>query len=416
MPAPVRKAAPAPASSSAAVVGGLEPERRPAPALEALVFTLPGEAPASSRAEAVQAQSSEAQGIELGEPALPPDLEEAAILFANAQSAAAAATLEAAVERDDASPRAWRMLLDVLHATGRRADFEARCIAYAARFETSPPTWRDAGGPAEAPRRVLSTVLVPFGERIGDDTERAIEQARKAAQQKRAMILDFSALESVDPEAALPLVRLLDVLIQTRREVTVRGAARLAEAARATIEPGRRDPCTGGWQLSLLALRLLGEQGAFEDLSIDYCVTFEVSPPSWEPVPPQLSLAMGSEPIAASADRRAEAAALLPGSQVEPVATAIGAPGSLPLCGELTGLIGGELGRLRGFAAERREVLIDARELRRLDFVAAGELLNEIVALKAAGKTVVIDEPSHVIEALLIVMGIRDLAPVRRRH
>ena len=98
------------------------------------------------------------------------------------------------------------------------------------------------------------------------------------------------------------------------------------------------------------------------------------------------------------------------------MATATGAPGSLPLCGELTGLIGAELGRLRSFAAERREVLIDARELRRLDFVAAGELLNEIVALKAAGKTVVIDEPSHVVEALLIVMGIRDIAPVRRRH
>jgi len=414
--APARKAAPAPAASSATVVAGLEPERRPAPALEALVFTLPGEAPAAPRGEAAQAQLTEAQGIELAEPALPPELEEAAILFANAQSAAAAATLEAAVERDDAPRRAWRMLLDVLHATGRRTDFEARCIAYAARFETSPPAWRDAGGPAEAPRRVLSTVLVPFGDRIGDDTERAIEQARKAAQQKRAMILDFSAIESVDPEAALPLVRLLDVLMQGRREVTVRGAARLAEAARATIEPGRRDPCTGGWQLSLLALRLLGEQGAFEDLSIDYCVTFEVSPPSWEPVPPQLSLAMGSEPITASADRRAETSALLPGSQLEPAATAIGATGSLPLRGELTGLIGAELGRLRTFAAERREVLIDARELRRLDFVAAGELLNEIVALKAAGKTVVIDEPSHVVEALLIVMGIRDIAPVRRRH
>ena len=33
------------------------------------------------------------------------------------------------------------------------------------------------------------------------------------------------------------------------------------------------------------SLRLLGKQQEFEDTSIDYCVTFEVSPPSWEPMP-----------------------------------------------------------------------------------------------------------------------------------
>lgn len=421
-PALPRRAPPAASAAPVAAVAGLEPERRPAPPLEALVFTLPGDPPAAPLVQGAQSpQGAESPGgIELAEPALPPELEEAAILFANGQSAAAAATLEAVVERDDASRRAWLMLLDVLHASGRRADFETLCIAYAARFETSPPTWRDAGEPAEAPRRVLSTVLVAFGERIDDDTGRAIEQARKAAQQKRAMILDFSSLESVDPEAALPLVRLLDALIQGRREVTVRGARRLADAARAAIEPGRRDPVTGGWQLALMALRLLGEQAAFEDLSIDYCVTFEVSPPSWEPVPPPLSLAMGSEPMAATAERRADVAAPSSAAQVTPVVQVptvpAGSQGALRLRGELAGLIAAELGELRAFAADRREVLIDARDLLRLDFVAAGELLNEIVALQGLGRTVVIDEPSHVVEALLVVMGVRDIARIRRRH
>jgi anti-anti-sigma regulatory factor len=384
---------------------GLEPERRPAPALEALVFTLPAES----------APPASGEGIDIAESALPPELEEAAILFANGQSAQAAATLEAAIERDDASRRAWLMLLDVLHAAGRRADFDARSIAYAARFETSPPGWRGIAGPVEAPRRVLSTVLVSFGDRIDAETDRAIEQARKAAQQKRSMILDFSSVGIVDTEAALPLVRLLELLIQTRREVTVRGARRLADAARATIEPGRRDPATGGWQLALVALRLLGEQAAFEDLSIDYCVTYEVSPPSWEPVPPQLSLAMGSETIAAAAEGRVEASASTATVVAPSLPQASRAPASLSLRGELAGMIGAELGELRAFAADRREVLIDARELQRLDFVAAGELLNELVALGGLGKTVVIEEPSHVVEALLIVMGIRDIARVRRR-
>ncbi|MEZ5740034.1 MAG: hypothetical protein R3E68_11700 [Burkholderiaceae bacterium] len=34
-----------------------------------------------------------------------------------------------------------------------------------------------------------------------------------------------------------------------------------------------------------MSLRVQGEQAAFDDLSIDYCVTYEVSPPPWEPLP-----------------------------------------------------------------------------------------------------------------------------------
>ena len=74
-----------------------------------------------------------------------------------------------------------------------------------------------------------------------------------------------------------------------------------------------------------------------------------------------------------------------------------------------------ELGLLRAHAADRSEVVIDARGLKRLDFVAAGELLNEVVVLRSAGKPVLIIEPSFIVEALLVVMGIDELAEIRRR-
>lgn len=408
-PAPAR--APGERAAARSAEQGFAPERRPAPPMAPLAFKLPAEASVEQADD----------GILVAESTLPPDLEEAAILFANGQSEAAAATLEAAIVRDDLPDRGrlgWLMLLDVLQAADRRADFDARSIAYAARFETSPPAWRERTPAAAAERRGLSMMVVGFGEAIDAEIARPLEQARKGALQNRPLVLDFASVRRVQPDAASEAARLIESFIQSRRAITVRGARPLHDAARAAIAPGRRDAAPGAWQLALLTLRLLGEQQAFEDLSIDYCVTFEVSPPSWEPVPPHVSVATSA---AESSGQSAEAAADPTGTATAPGGQdawrgAAGPGGALALRGELSGRIAAELGQLRALAGERRDVVIDARALTRLDFVAAGELLNEIVALKAGGKTVTIDEPSHVIEALLAVMGVREHARLRRRR
>ena len=86
------------------------------------------------------------------------------------------------------------------------------------------------------------------------------------------------------------------------------------------------------------------------------------------------------------------------------------------LRGELVGRIAQELATLRAYAADRADAVIDCRALRRVDFAAAGELLNEIVALVSAGKTVLFVEPSAIIEALFAVMGIDEVADIRRRR
>ena len=89
---------------------------------------------------------------------------------------------------------------------------------------------------------------------------------------------------------------------------------------------------------------------------------------------------------------------------------------ALALHGEIVGKMPAELAALHRFAANRRDVVIDCRDLRRLDFLAAGELLNEVVVLVSGGKTVLFVEPSAIVDALMTVMGIHELADVRRRR
>lgn len=340
-------------------------------------------------------------GIQVNASSLPPDLEEASILFANGQTQPAAATLKAAIARgqlDGASNQAWLMLLDVLQATGAKAEFESVALDYAARFEKSPPAWQETGTGAPAVRRVAAAAVIAFPARLDVTVSRQVEQAERAAMNKRAATLDFSAVTSADAQGAAMVAATIADAVAGGRELTVLGAQRLFDAVRGAIEPGRRDDCDGAWQLALVALRLVGERQAFEDLSIDFCVTYEVSPPSWEPMPASIRTA-APEHVAAVR-----------------VATAAVEGSALVLRGELTGRIVQELGLLREHASSRPDVVVDCRALRRVDFVAAGELLNEVVALCGAGKSVLFVEPSPIVDALFTVMGIHEVAEIRRRR
>ncbi len=359
----------------------------------------------------VLGDSAGAGDIHVSVSTLPADLEEAAILFANGQAPAAVATLKAALTRGDlgdSTRLAWLMLFDVLQAGGQRAEFETHAMDFAARFETSPPGWLELQAEPVAPKRVAAAVVVAFGPRLDAATQRQFEQVQKAGLQKRPVVADFSRVVAADLAGAALVAKLIDTFVRANRELAVQGAIPLFNAARATIELGRRDANIGGWQLALTALRLQAEKQAFEDLSIDFCVTYEVSPPSWEPMPPKVTLIDSATPgLPETADAKE-------GEPVASHATAVEG-NALVLRGQVSGRMVTELGLLRAYAADRTDVIIDARALQRLDFVAAGEMLNDVVTLRGAGKSVLIIEPSFIVDALLVVMGIHELAEISRR-
>ncbi len=346
-------------------------------------------------------------GIQVTASALAPELEEAAILYANAQSQAAGATLRAAIDRGQLGAharQAWLMFFDVLREMGARAEFDSLALEYAARFEQSPPPWPErTAEPQPRADRGGAPTIVRFAVRLDGAATRQVEQARRAASAKRPVTIDFTAITEFDPDGAVLACSLLESFASGGAELVVLGAAQLFEVARAAVEPGRRDASDSGWKLALAALRLLGDQQAFDDLSIEYCVTYEVSPPSWEPMPANVRGGADSaprrEPRPATHDRDT--------STVE--------GGAFVLHGEIAGRIANELAALRDYAETRSEVIVDCRGLRRLDFVAAGELLNEVVVLASQSKSVLFAEPMPIVEALLMVMGIHEVVEIRRR-
>jgi len=344
-----------------------------------------------------------AMAIDVNGSTLPSVLEEAAILYSNGQSQPAALALRQALGDTSLAgyqALAWLMLLDLYQALGDRTAFEALALEYAARFESSPPGWSEqlgAQASAARPSAASGVAAIDFPAMLDGTIAAQVDSIVSASARRRETNVDFGRVEVVDVQAAEALLKLFRHFEKSPNALVVRGAEALFAAASAAIESGRRDPSEAAWMLALHALRVLGRQQAFEDLSIEYCVTYEVSPPSWEPIGERIRTAEPAAPGAAPVEApRPEASAFA-------------------LRGDVLGRMQAELQALRAHAANRGDVVVDCRGLRRMEFVAAGDLLNEIVTLRSAGKQVLFVEPNYLVYALMLVMGIQDLAEIRRR-
>lgn len=342
--------------------------------------------------------------IEIQSSGLLPLLEEVSILFANGQVNEATVMLRTAIHEEQLGEHtrlAWKMLLELYQASGLRAEFENLAVEYASSFELSPPAWADELVPAvasDSPAALSSTVLFP--PVLDAQIVKQTEQMNRAISRKRNVRVDFSRVTSVDMIGADLLLRIFRDFRKARHELTVCGVEALEKALAPMTESGRRDPDEYAWQLRLMALRMLGRQQDFEDLAIDYCVTYEVSPPSWEPLPDSVTVVLAdSQPVDDS-----------PETQQPYVGE------TFVLAGVLTGRAEAMFHRMRAWAEPRREVMFDCRQLVRIDFACASELLNEVVALQAAGKTVTINQPNYLVAYLMIVMGLGELADLRLRH
>ena len=355
-----------------------------------------------------------ANAMELTDSASSPAIEEAAILYANGQPLPAVAVLSDAVKSDStgfANTQAWLMLFELYQVLGKRAEFENLAIDYAIRFETSAPTWsevKDHSSPLIRPVAAPATpgrAGVAFKGPLAGNIVAQLDQLKRLAQKNPVLHLNFGPVTEAEATGADLILRVFAAFQKSNHEVVIEGAENLAEKLMGAVEVGRRDPSNAVWMLLLEIYRILGRQAAFEETSIDYCVTYEVSPPSWEP--PSTKFRLGDAP-AAPAEMPVAAQV-----EVDPMEASGDA---VALAGDLLGKAEGELLRLSNFAAEHRKVVVDCTRLRRVDFSAAGVLLNWAVGAQSANKTVEFREVSNLVAALLAVMGLHEVASIERRR
>lgn len=312
--------------------------------------------------------------------------EEAAMLYANAQDGPVRVLLENALRshRSPLSERLWLMLFDLFRLTGQKAAFEALEIEYAQAFEKSPPVWRESGAPAGAPAKAASTVL--FKGDLTGLNQAAFDLLHQALGRTVQLRVDLSKVRDLDNDGCQ---RLLDFLQQARRrerEVELIGRDMLAELLSGHVVTGKVGD-RACWLLKLELCQAGGQLDAFEETAINYAVTFEISPPSWES-----SRVPAREVPAAVA-----------------VTSAALASEAYVIRGEVRGA---RFSDLLSYAAANDPVVIDCAAVTRMDFLSAGTLLNVLTTLKRTGRHIVFRHPNYLLAELFRVVGLQSVAEI----
>ena len=315
-------------------------------------------------------------------PQTAPVIEEIAILFANAQLQLVEQMLVDSLAGVGQLDRTvWWMLFDLYQCNGAQDAFENVAIDYASRFETSPPAWNPLPHAGVDQTFAGVTPTESFGPLLDGAIAPQLQRLLELAAGSAATRLEFGRVKNVTPEGCARLLAALSWLRGGRRELIVAGTAELAETVRATIVIGQRDASEAPWLLLLELLQLMNREEDFEETAMDYCVTYERSPPPFEALANVANVAnVGSARAPSRSDRF-----MLPA------------------------LIDGGAGKLfdaiDAYAEQYQPLVLDCSRLARVDYNAAGALLARLRALAAAGKIIELRDVNHLVAALFRLMG-----------
>lgn len=377
-------------------------------------------APAASSALPAAAQEMAGHDVEL---------EEAAILFANGDDAGAEAGLLALLA--PGAPRVghidtWLTLFDLYRATGEQEKFEAAALKFLKQFDRSAPQWfclpdmmkAMINPKAKAAHGTTTDWVCPSS--VGLQTIAALNAAMSRT--PMPWRLDWKNLKSIDLSALEPLLKVFSGWVAQPVQLQFLGVGHLQQVLLAATPSGERGIDQNWWLLRLQMLRIMNLPDDFELAALDFCVSYEVSPPAWERARCTCTLI--------DADGNAEESPIIVGeavtsnlpssilmegddSSLGPQSSQMGQP---LLSVELSGHIQGDaidvLDKLEARLAGASMVQISCTKLIRVDFSAAGMLLNWVSASQAEHRQVKFSEVNRLVAAFFNVIGITEYARV----
>lgn len=368
-------------------------------------------------------------------PALPlpyqhdPEVEEAAILFANADYIGAEVSLKDLLAQHTSAPTGapllvWLALFDLYRATGQEQPFHELAVEFAGRFGRSAPLWfsmlelADDAPPSAAPD---GTALPQRSLQWSAPVQLTVQNlaTMQALTQRSAppWTLSWSRLQSIDPPAVTALAQLLEQWAgDAQVQLHFVGATLLRQLFEQHAPSGDRRVEPQWWRLHMALLRLLGLEDDFELVALDYCVTYEVSPPSWER--PLCSISCDDMDIPEDVPEAADS--LLHSQFAHSTHTALAdlsgaAATPALLSGQLTGDAMPVLQALDAVLQPGQTLIVDCAQLLRMDFVAAGSTLNWAAAHQANGQPLRFVNLHHLTATFFNIVGVNEHASVELR-
>ncbi|MBL8326989.1 MAG: hypothetical protein JNJ89_18720 [Rubrivivax sp.] len=419
-PAPGRHGAAAAAAPAAA--RGLPPLSPAAPALAPMQF-------APTTDAATGDLNSPFEAVEVNEVMHDPELDEPVISFANAdfqQCEEALQRLTGAGGVRHQHAETWLVLFDLYRATGQQQRFESLALDYAQQFGWSAPQWYSlpklvAEALADEPLLTGSS-RAERGSINGDvgwvspallDIDAVARLRSQTLQMPLPWVFDWGQLRSIEAEAAMQLSTLFRLWAGQAIEMRWIGGDRLFQVLAEAAPTGVRDADPAFWLTRLDGLRLANRADQFDEAAIDYCVTYEVSPPSWEAARCKVhisgqAISTRTPPLSVVSD---VSTSFMESGLSEDAITGVEVA-NVELSGQLVGDISSTMKKLEGELGKATLVNVSCARLIRVDFIAAGDLLNWVLARRTEGRSVQFIEAHRLVALFYGAMGINEHAKV----
>ncbi len=361
------------------------------------------------------------------------ELEEASIRFANGDDTGAEAGLLEMLSPGGlraGEAETWLALFDLYRATDQQEKFESAALKYVQKFDQSAPQWFSMPDMVKA----MSVPVVSRGgngpvsdwicpSSVGIQTVAAL----RAALVKTPMPwrLDWSNLKTIEPLAVEALGRLFAEWSALPVQLRFIGDAQLQQVVLIATPSGQRDTPQAWWQLRMEALRVTHRPDEFELAALDFCVTFEVSPPSWETARcdykalDSQGLAISGQTILGEVSRDSVSSSLYSqegDTHLDALTFHVASLMSIELSGQIEGDAVATLEQLEAKLMGADIMVISCARLIRVDFSAAGTLLNWVSARQSEGRAVQFCDVNRLVAAFFNVIGITEHAKVLTRR
>lgn len=362
-----------------------------------------------------------------------PLLEEAAIRFANGDDDGAESALLEALRNPDPAISGneviWMTLLDLYRATDQQESFESLSLDYANRFARSAPQWFSIPGSLRKHTPITTDSvqeLEPHWKCPAKlDLQAMTVLSTKLTQAPQPWTLNWSALSSIDEAALNPLFRVFTNWADQSVKLRFLSADVLLDVLKNATIPGEGMVNALWWQARMQLLRVMHRPDEFEVVALDYCITYEVSPPSWDgalcnykSMDGQHSY-LSAPPTLLTDPLDIASSSLSADNFTETERITLAAMGGDISAVDLSGYIMGDaiemLDALNAKLEGSNHIVVLCARLIRLDFLAAGALLNWVSARQAEGRKIHFKDLHRLVATFFNVIGINDHAKVTPR-
>ncbi len=322
---------------------------------------------------------------------MPQEIEDSALSHANGQTSEALRCVEAAIDGGKLGPwamQAWLIRFDLYMQLGLKAAYDSAADHFAEVFERSAPTWMPRDPIVRSPSTNTRPIVNISGQ-LSQASASPLAALRKTVERYDGVQLDFARFEGADTEGCRHLLFALQSLAEKNKDVRIVNAEGLLQNIATHTVMGEATRAVLPWLLRIELLRMLGRKADFEEVAVDYAVTYGVSPPSWPDLPvasrhENAPKAMMSDACSAAGDVIAPADDLL--------------------------------ARIRAYAAYHHPIVIDLSRARRMDFVSASQFVKLLTELSERHEGIEIRGANEMVSTLLVMMGLGNVARIIPRR